>query len=50
MPELLKSFAWDFFVLFFYAQVVGLNGEVAQNFRDVVEAGQTWEVRAKVDK
>ncbi len=26
MPELLKSFAWDFFVLFFYAQVVGLNG------------------------
>jgi Na+/melibiose symporter-like transporter len=26
MPELLKSFSWDFFVLFFYAQVVGLNG------------------------
>ncbi|MDE2434962.1 MAG: MFS transporter [Sphingomonadales bacterium] len=26
MPELLKSFAWDFFVLFFYAQVLGLNG------------------------
>lgn len=26
MPELLKSFAWDSFVLFFYAQVVGLNG------------------------
>ncbi len=26
MPELLKSFAWDFFVLFYYAQVVGLNG------------------------
>ncbi len=26
MPELLKSFAWDFFVLFFYGQVVGLNG------------------------
>jgi glycoside/pentoside/hexuronide:cation symporter, GPH family len=26
MPELLKSFVWDFFVLFFYAQVVGLNG------------------------
>lgn len=26
MPELLKSFAWDAFVLFFYAQVVGLNG------------------------
>lgn len=26
MPELLKSFAWDAFVLFFYAQVMGLNG------------------------
>jgi GPH family glycoside/pentoside/hexuronide:cation symporter len=26
MPELLKSFAWDAFVLFYYAQVVGLNG------------------------
>lgn len=26
MPELVKSFAWDAFVLFFYAQVVGLNG------------------------
>lgn len=26
MPELLKSFSWDFFVLFFYAQVVGLSG------------------------
>ncbi|MEO7656651.1 MAG: MFS transporter [Sphingomicrobium sp.] len=26
MPELLKSFAWDAFVLFFYAQVVGLKG------------------------
>ena len=26
MPELLKSFAWDAFVLFFYAQVVGLHG------------------------
>jgi len=26
MPELLKSFAWDAFVLFFYAQVVGLSG------------------------
>jgi Na+/melibiose symporter-like transporter len=26
MPELLKSFAWDAFVLFFYAQVVGLDG------------------------
>lgn len=26
MPELIKSFAWDAFVLFFYAQVVGLNG------------------------
>ncbi|NWK98703.1 sugar transporter [Sphingobium lactosutens] len=26
MPELLKSFAWDTFVLFFYAQVVGLHG------------------------
>ena len=28
MPELLKSFAWDFFVLFFYAQVVGLDGRL----------------------
>lgn len=28
MPELLKSFAWDAFVLFFYAQVVGLRGEL----------------------
>ncbi|MEO6093791.1 MAG: MFS transporter [Novosphingobium sp.] len=26
MPELLKAFAWDAFVLFFYAQVVGLDG------------------------
>ncbi len=26
MPELIKSFAWDAFVLFYYAQVVGLNG------------------------
>lgn len=26
MPELIKSFAWDAFVLFFYAQVVGLDG------------------------
>jgi glycoside/pentoside/hexuronide:cation symporter, GPH family len=26
MPELLKSFAWDAFVLFYYAQVVGLSG------------------------
>lgn len=26
MPELLKSFAWDAFVLFYYTQVVGLNG------------------------
>lgn len=26
MPELIKSFAWDAFVLFFYAQVVGLSG------------------------
>ncbi|BBF71974.1 MFS transporter [Sphingomonas bisphenolicum] len=26
MPELLKSFAWDAFVLVFYAQVVGLHG------------------------
>ena len=26
MPELVKSFAWDAFVLFFYAQVVGLSG------------------------
>ncbi len=26
MPELIKSFAWDAFVLFFYAQVVGLRG------------------------
>jgi Na+/melibiose symporter-like transporter len=26
MPELLKSFAWDAFVLFFYSQVVGLSG------------------------
>ena len=26
MPELIKSFAWDAFVLFFYTQVVGLNG------------------------
>lgn len=26
MPELLKSFAWDTFVLFYYAQVVGLRG------------------------
>jgi Na+/melibiose symporter-like transporter len=26
MPELLKSFAWDAFVLFYYAQVVGLHG------------------------
>ena len=26
MPELLKSFAWDAFVLFFYAQVIGLSG------------------------
>lgn len=28
MPELLKSFAWDAFVLFFYAQVVGLDGRL----------------------
>ena len=26
MPELIKSFAWDAFVLFFYSQVVGLGG------------------------
>lgn len=26
MPELIKSFAWDSFVLFFYAQVIGLDG------------------------
>lgn len=26
MPELLKNFVWDAFVLFFYAQVVGLQG------------------------
>lgn len=26
MPELIKSFAWDAFVLFYYAQVVGLDG------------------------
>lgn len=26
MPELLKNFIWDAFVLFFYAQVVGLGG------------------------
>lgn len=26
MPELLKNFVWDAFVLFFYAQVVGLKG------------------------
>lgn len=26
MPELVKSFAWDAFVLFFYTQVVGLSG------------------------
>lgn len=26
MPELIKSFAWDSFVLFFYSQVVGLDG------------------------
>ena len=26
MPELVKSFAWDAFVLFFYAQMVGLSG------------------------
>ena len=26
MPELVKSFAWDAFVLFYYSQVVGLNG------------------------
>ncbi|HKT86022.1 MAG TPA: MFS transporter [Novosphingobium sp.] len=26
MPELVKSFAWDAFVLFYYAQVVGLRG------------------------
>ena len=26
MPELIKSFAWDAFVLFYYSQVVGLNG------------------------
>lgn len=26
MPELIKSFAWDAFVLFFYSQVVGLDG------------------------
>mgnify|MGYP002402991102 CR=1 FL=1 len=26
MPELIKSFAWDSFILFFYAQVVGLDG------------------------
>lgn len=26
MPELIKSFAWDSFVLFYYSQVVGLNG------------------------
>ena len=25
-PELIKSFAWDSFVLFYYAQVVGLDG------------------------
>ncbi|MFB0874829.1 MULTISPECIES: MFS transporter [unclassified Sphingobium] len=26
MPELIKSFAWDAFVLFYYAQVIGLSG------------------------
>jgi glycoside/pentoside/hexuronide:cation symporter, GPH family len=26
MPELIKSFAWDAFILFFYSQVVGLDG------------------------
>ena len=26
MPELIKSFAWDAFVLFYYAQVIGLDG------------------------
>ena len=26
MPELLKNFVWDAFILFFYAQVVGLKG------------------------
>jgi glycoside/pentoside/hexuronide:cation symporter, GPH family len=26
MPELLKSFAWEAFVLFYYAQVLGLRG------------------------
>lgn len=25
MPELLKSFAWDAFVLFYYAEVIGLH-------------------------
>lgn len=28
MPELIKSFAWDAFVLFYYAQVVGLQGSL----------------------
>ena len=26
MPELIKSFAWDAFILFYYSQVIGLDG------------------------
>jgi glycoside/pentoside/hexuronide:cation symporter, GPH family len=28
MPELLKSVAWDIFVLFYYSQVIGLRGDL----------------------
>jgi glycoside/pentoside/hexuronide:cation symporter, GPH family len=28
MPEMLKSVAWDMFVLFYYSQVIGLRGDV----------------------
>ena len=38
MPELLKSFAWDAFVLFYYAQVIGLDaGKRAGKGRVVVD-------------
>ena len=28
MPEMLKSVAWDMFVLFYYSQVIGLRGDL----------------------
>jgi glycoside/pentoside/hexuronide:cation symporter, GPH family len=28
MPEMLKSVAWDIFVLFYYSQVIGLRGDL----------------------